>query len=644
MNTFTLPQHKLEFRKDHLYSLRFKDVFNSSAGALEQAQHVFVNGNSLGKRLKEEGICIAELGFGSGVNFLATYLEWKKSHSEYPLLYTSIEGFPIAKEELGEHLLSICHSYKGFNEEERKESISFVNELQRNYPTLLRGFHNIKLDKSQVTLNLIFHPAEFALKNISQKFDIWFLDGFSPKVNEDMWSKETLAYVFKLTKLNGTFSTYSTASTTRENANESGFIIRKSLGFSNKREMLCGTKEVSKIKIESEPNEPKPTNPTTKNPINRNPINKNIAVIGGGLAGASLAYSLSKRGSKVTLFEKNNVLFSGASGNERGVLMPQLSSKPDAQCRFFLSGFLHSVRLIKTLNTNKSFTSLNQDGVLRYCNVPKWKSVYNKLEELGFNLLANKITQEDSEALFFHEGLTISPKELGESLIANSKNIDVRLNSPATSFSYEENRVLLRTKDNEFKFDYLIFACAYGSAFIDDLSWIPIEKIKGELGVIETPKNLNPQSMCYDGYVIPLADNKTLIGATYEHNSHDETPSFSTTKDLYKRLQQYQTLEDLKEENYHGGRVCFRTTSPDRLPVIGSLDSESKVYVSIGHGSRGLVSTPLSAELISQMIFKEPLSIESDLLREIEPTRFLNRAKRREKSLKDIYPASFLWR
>ena len=117
-----------------------------------------------------------------------------------------------------------------------------------------------------------------------------------------------------------------------------------------------------------------------------------------------------------------------------------------------------------------------------------------------------------------------------------------------------------------------------------------------------------------------------------------------TTKDLYKRLQNYQQLPDLKEEDYEGGRVCFRTTSPDRLPIIGPIESNSNIYVSLGHGSRGLVSTPLSAELISQMIYNEPLSIEEDLYKEIVPSRYLERAKRREKGLGEIYPNSFIWR
>jgi tRNA 5-methylaminomethyl-2-thiouridine biosynthesis bifunctional protein len=371
---------------------------------------------------------------------------------------------------------------------------------------------------------------------------------------------------------------------------------------------------------------------------------KKIAIIGGGLAGATLAYSLSKRGAQVSLFEKQGCLFSGASGNERGVIMPQLSSKPDAQCRVFLAGFLHTVRLLKSLNQKMPFESFQQGGVIRYCNVAKWQSVYNKFTELGFDTLAEKIREEDFTALNFYDGSAISPSELGERLIKEAGGISINLNSEVTSVTSELEKTKITVNNSELEFDAVVFASAYGSAFIDSLSWIPIEKIKGELGIIKTPEGLKPRSMCYDGYVIPLPDNKTLIGATYEHNAHDETPSYTTTKDLYKRLQNYQQLPDLREEDYEGGRVCFRTTSPDRLPIIGPIEPNSNIYVSLGHGSRGLVSTPLSAELISQMIFNEPLSIEEDLYKEIVPSRYQERAKRREKNLEEIYPNSFLWR
>lgn len=624
MDSFSLPKHELEFRSDHLYSLTFEDVFQSTSGALEQAEHVFIRGSNLAERFKREQISIAELGFGAGINFLATWIEWKKSDSSYPLLYTSIEGYPIEAEEL-KNYLQIISTEKGEIPGLNKNEIKlFIEELHGQYPKLLRGAHNIKLDNSKVTLNLIFHPVEFALSNLCHKFDVWFIDGFSPKKNEDMWSKEVMDLVFKNTQLSGTFATYSTSAKVKAGALSCGFKTEKRLGFSRKREMLVGIKEGPITLSKAKP--------------------KRIAIIGGGLAGATLAFSLSKRGAQITLFEKQDRLFAGASGNESGVIMPQLSSKPDAQCRFFLSGFLHTVRLLDTLNKKHPFKSLNQGGVIRYCNVAKWQSVYKKFEELGFSILANKLDQEEIKALHFHDGSAISPSEFGERLLKEAGEIDIHLNSQVTKLDLSQNGITLTINNKQQKFDAVVFACAYGSAFIEHLSWIPIEKIKGELGIIKTPKGLRNQAMCYDGYVVPLPDNKTLIGATYEHNAHDETPSFSTTNDLYKRLQSYQDLPDLKEEDYEGGRVCFRTTSPDRLPIVGPIEPNSNIYVSLGHGSRGLVSTPLSAEVLSQLIFKEPISMEKDLLEEVLPIRYKLRSIRRDKLIEDIYPASFLWR
>lgn len=629
MDSFLLPKHILEFKDNHIYSNTFEDVFHSTSGALEQAKHVFINGNELANRFKREPIHIGELGFGAGVNFLATWAEWKNSKTDYPLNYTSIEGFPIQVEEIKKYLTLITEENNNSLNLDKHEINSFIDELSSQYPKLIRGIHSLDLQNSKVKLNLIFHPVEFALKNLSHKLDAWYVDGFSPKKNEDMWKKDVIDLVFKNTKEGGTFATYSTSARIKDGATSSGFKIEKRPGFSKKREMLVGYKVVANIQALDSGQSSKL---------------KRIAVIGGGLAGATLAYSLSKRGAQVSLFEKQGSLFSGASGNERGVIMPQLSSKPDAQCRVFLAGFLHTVRLLKSLNKKAPFESYQQGGVLRYCNVAKWQSVYNKFTELGFDILAEKIKEEDFTALNFFDGSAISPRELGKRLIKEAGEISINLNSDVTAVTSKGDKTQITVNSNELEFDAVVFASAYGSAFINSLSWIPIEKIKGELGIIKTPKGLKPRSMCYDGYVIPLPENKTLIGATYEHNAHDETPSYATTKDLYKRLQNYQQLPDLKEEDYEGGRVCFRTTSPDRLPIIGPIEINSNIYVSLGHGSRGLVSTPLSAELIGQMIFNEPLSIEEDLYKEIVPSRYQERAKRREKSLEEIYPNSFLWR
>ena len=95
---------------------------------------------------------------------------------------------------------------------------------------------------------------------------------------------------------------------------------------------------------------------------------------------------------------------------------------------------------------------------------------------------------------------------------------------------------------------------------------------------------------------------------------------------------------------YKEGRVCFRTTSPDRVPIIGRISENSKIHLSLGHGSRGMVSTFLAAEIIAAEILNTTSPVEADLLKELSPVRFKNREKKRGISIQEIYPASFIWR
>ncbi len=643
IESFTLPQDKLEESSSKPFSTIFKDRYHSDDGAYEEARHVFIEANKLSEKFeKQNTITIGELGFGFGVSFLETcrFLSEhnKKNNTTHRINFFSIEGFPQTKdcfENFHYHLNSFSDPIVS----------PYLKELLQQYPKRLRGLHRIHLSDTMI-LTLAYHPIEFIRESLTLEANCWYLDGFSPSKNPEMWNEKTFSWIYKNTVPHGTFSTYSVSESVQSAASAADFLIKKTSGFGRKSHMLQGLKH--------------PKNPHSLSLLKT----PRVAVLGGGLSGASIAYSLSSRGIEVELFEKEHAPAQKASGNKAAIFMPHLSSIPDALSRYYLSGYLYSLRIFSKLTQGNLLPSLKRNGVLRLGNVKKWQSIESRLHELGITEeLAIKLNQEQiysqlrltskDTGIFFLEAGSINPGELTSALLKNK--IKLHFNSKVTSITSTEEHIELTTSDSSSgHFDYLVFANAHELSEFHDFSWLPFEKIKGQLfsAYCKDSSDTPDIPLCYDGYVVPLKNtNELLIGATYEHNAHETEFSDEVKEDLLSRLKTH--FPNIHLHNHiTDGRVCFRTTSPDRFPMIGMLPpgyntrngTPTRTYTSIGHGSHGTTSCLLAGEIISSMILQEPLPVEDDIMKELEPKRFLKREQKRNKNLEEIYPASYVWR
>jgi tRNA 5-methylaminomethyl-2-thiouridine biosynthesis bifunctional protein len=642
MKSFLLPKDTLEIsEKGNARSELFNDRYHSDDGARAEAEHVFIKGNNLLTRWENsEDFTIGELGFGFGLSFL-TALHFRNTAYPNPgktLHYISIEGFPQSRETLLQY-----YTDSGILEDTQMSR--FAETLLSQYPFQLKGIHRLYFKNPDCILTLIFHPVLEAITHISVMADCWFLDGFSPSRNPDMWSPEVFSFLHTNTKERGTFSTYSVSRSVQDHAAQAGFILERAPGFANKKEMLRGKKG-------------SPTIPLLSSGKVEKKKNISVAIIGGGLAGASLARACAERGNEVHLFEQYATLASRASGNQAAVIMPHLSSVPDPLCRYFLMGYLHTLRVLKTIHKESPLSSLTTSGVLRLANVPKWKTIISRLSALGLNEVAQVLTPNEistayhitsnEDALFFPDGGSISPEELVKRLLP--EHTTIHLSSKVKEVHSYDSHASLTLEDNtSIPFDYILFGSAYECISHTDTAWLPVEKIKGQLFSVHCPEqSLPPIPLCYDGYAVPLPHkNELLIGATYEHNAHEEIFSDEVIFDLTSRLESHFPEITINEEIIHK-RVCFRTTSPDRLPLVGMIPrldaSPTRYYGSLGHGSRGTISTLLSAEIIASQINNETPPIEPEIIKELAPVRYLARAKKRERTLQEIYPASYEWR
>ena len=202
-------------------STQFDDPYFSIGSGLEETRHVFLAGNDLPRRLTS-GFHVAELGFGTGLNMLALALMWQGNET---LKFTSFEAYPMDADD-------IATALKAFPDVAAIAK-PFLDAWQD-------GKHRFRVENIEV--NVIVGDARQTLGQWSSKADAWFLDGFSPAKNPELWAPNLMAQVGAHTAQNGTFATYTAAGHVRKSLAAAGFAVERVTGFGRKRHMSRGTK------------------------------------------------------------------------------------------------------------------------------------------------------------------------------------------------------------------------------------------------------------------------------------------------------------------------------------------------------------------------------------------------------------------
>jgi tRNA 5-methylaminomethyl-2-thiouridine biosynthesis bifunctional protein len=223
-------QNKINWQDGVPFSEQFGDVYFSTESGLEESNHVFLDGNNLKQRWQKltSDFTVIETGFGTGLNFFAAWDLWRKSSPSRKLHYLSIEKYPLSADDIAKsaNLWPLLAPY--------------IKEFCAGYPHDFNQNCVLHLSDN-ITLELLFCDARDALTQITTKADAWFLDGFSPAKNPDMWNDNLYQHMAQLTKSGGTFSTFTCAGAVRRGLQEAGFTVEKVKGFGKKRTMLRGT-------------------------------------------------------------------------------------------------------------------------------------------------------------------------------------------------------------------------------------------------------------------------------------------------------------------------------------------------------------------------------------------------------------------
>jgi tRNA 5-methylaminomethyl-2-thiouridine biosynthesis bifunctional protein len=212
-----------------LFSKEFDDVYFSTGDGLQEKRHVFLDNNYLTSRWNviTGTFTIIETGFGTGLNFFAAMQLWQQSNTKKATLhYISIEKYPLGADDI-------------------KQAMTQWPELEPYVDWLIENGYSpkgesIKLINGKITLTLLLDDINNALPKITDKADAWFLDGFAPSKNPDMWSDNLYQHMRRLSSTGSTFATYTSAGAVRRGLIAHGFTAEKATGFGKKRDMLRG--------------------------------------------------------------------------------------------------------------------------------------------------------------------------------------------------------------------------------------------------------------------------------------------------------------------------------------------------------------------------------------------------------------------
>ncbi len=270
----------------------FDDLYFDAHDGLAESQHVFINGTNLREKLRDSNhLTIAETGFGTGLNFLAV-LDLLAEFPNHQIDYISYESRPL----LPDVMATVHAAFPSLG--------TYSAALLGNLPPRWPGVHLRHFKNGQVRLHLHYGLAEDGLAASDFHADIWFLDGFAPAKNPQMWSETVLRHVGRLTRAGGRLTSFTAACAVRNGLKAAGFDIKKKPGFGLKRDMITGVKT------------------GTAAVLNRGGT---VGIIGGGVAGASVAAGLRHRGIDTTILDAGPGLATAASGNRLALQTPRLT-------------------------------------------------------------------------------------------------------------------------------------------------------------------------------------------------------------------------------------------------------------------------------------------------------------------------------
>lgn len=648
-NVAPLDSATVEWIDGAPYNSQYGDVYYSRAGGLDEARAVFLAGNGLPQRWSgRRRFAIGEIGFGTGLNFLATLAAWQDGQSNGFLSYWAVEQAPLDVSAMRKALLRW------------PELKPYADELIRIYPKLQRGWYRRHLCGGRVALTLVFDDAATSLEQLDGRVDAWYLDGFAPASNPTAWSSDVISHLSRLSVVGTTFSTYTAAGAVRRALQAGGFEVHKASGFGGKRERIYG--ELRNPGDQSPPNEP--WFDLASSVVSGN----HIAVIGAGIAGVSAACRLSQAGYDVTLVEKQQSLGSAASGNPAAVVSPGRSEDASVQALLLLRAYdFTSAWLDQFKNRDVDFPWY-ACGMMVMDDPDRVSRPEGSVEMTAENVKAQTGIQVDRSVQWYPDAGWLEPQPLLKAMLQQSERV-ARLQRNVCSLQLQDGQWVLRNErgDPVVRADAVVVATGTSDVLGSFSSWMPITRVRGQVTMVTPGDSFNPPLgyiVAGRSYVIPGPGSSLSIGATFQPS---EISTECRPADDLENLQVFSTLWPHRTRpQVYLGRAAVRAASPDYRPYVGPVphlntyfDAYSSIkfgnqrnrfprapyqtglFVTLGFGSRGFTLAPFAAEVVADVISGLPALAPRRILHGVHPARALIRSLRRGATLKSLLHPKF---
>jgi tRNA 5-methylaminomethyl-2-thiouridine biosynthesis bifunctional protein len=578
---------------------RVGDVYYSVEDGLAESRAVFLQGCGLPERFAgRDAFTVAELGFGTGLNFLALWQMWRAHRGEGWLHFVSFEGFPLDAGDVARAL------------EPWPELAPLAAELIANWPFRAKGVRRVVWPKERLTLTLNIGQIEETLPQAQFEADAWFLDGFSPAKNGAMWDQALWPLVAARSAGGAIAATFTVAGAVRRGLSEAGFVVSKQRGHGRKRERLeavfPGARPVVGVRAA-----PK------------------VAIVGAGIGGACLARALAARGAAVTVFDTASGPAQGTSGNPLALLMPRIDAGDTMQARFLIEAY-NAARA-----TYLGLAGVEETEVLQKVKDEQEAARFAKI--LADPPLGLEDLEATAQGLLHKRAMMFRPALLLPALL---DGIDVRWGQAGPEAVEGSG------------FDAVVHA---GGWQMDKA--FPYLRLKGRAGQVNyttLPVDAPTSAVASGAYALASGTDR-LWGATYRDQVGDVPVEVdgdeADNRAALAMLDPYWRQAALSIEA--DARVGVRATTPDRLPVIGAVPSLADLepyydrlragealpidtprvegaYIVGGFGSRGFTFAPWAAHVITAQIFGDPIPTQLETLRLVDPVRQVLRDLKRK--------------
>lgn len=621
MMDFILPPlqpAKIDWQGDTPFAGDYDDSYFMPGRGPAESTAVFIEASELPGRfaaLPDDGLfVIGETGFGTGLNaLLAAECFERHAPPSAHLHYYSAELHPLTRDDLAR----AASHWPGL--------AGPAARLLDAWPPPAPGFHRIGLT-DRVELTLMFGDAATLWSAAPAQVDAWFLDGFAPARNPDLWTPELLATLASRSRPGATVATFAAATAVQRGLSAAGFEVEHHAGFGGKRHRLTARL---------------PGGWTAQRSRRGHAV-----VVGAGLAGCTTARALAGRGWRVQVVDP--ALAQQIPEPLAAVLYATASHHLNAQNRFYLAALAHAQRWLRRLGFPRDASDGRLDGVIQHLVDPRVAAKTRRALESG--AWPREMLAPDGESAVRIAGAgALRPQAWCRHLL-DHPNITTRAAAVASFIRGDGIRLELASGDT-IESDAIVLCTAGDTRRFDGLGWLPLRIVRGQVTFCrgtETSRRWQ-QAHCHTGYVTPAFQGVHCVGATFDRRRKAPVVDHADDEHNLAELERnvpalWRALggRDIEVVGQHAGLRC---QSGDWLPLVGPCPDpaanphtvDERVWLHVAHGSKGLSHSPLCADLIADRLSGHPVATDSGVMASIAPERFIERRRRREP---DWFPES----